>query len=158
MSETYLAVSVDRIAAMLKQVGAEFTPRLTRVLKHVDPAAPVPCWWLFPGVMQPGAYDDEDTDIVTYTVTARLIVGDVTTGYDGVLAEKLWTWIPTICAYFAARRELVYTADQEPPLGLVPDGVRVRVATPYGLFANSNFVGLDLEFSVPFVVETPQEY
>lgn len=48
----------------------------------------------------------EDFDRDTYTVTMRLVVGHLTSGYDGAMESSLYTWMPTIKTFFNEREWL----------------------------------------------------
>lgn len=153
----YLDVAVDRIAALLRTLGATLTPPVKRVVQTADEKITPPFWWIYPGVPDE-ATASSDYRRQTYAVNVRLVVGSVTTGYDRVLAERLWVILPTVITYLIQRRHLVAEAGQTPPRGLDSENVRVEQVTPFGAFNGTHDIGIELQITLPFTVTVDLVY
>ena len=155
MADIYLDTAVDRLVEMYKLVLATMTPTVHQVVKYIDPGLTPPLLWLYPGPVS-------NTDInmqrqqQLYAINARLVLGTVTDGYDGVLASKLWTLIPTTLNYFMKRRNLVYQAGQTAPLFLEPSKTTIALAQPFGTFNASNQVGVEFQHTLLFLMTNDQ--
>jgi hypothetical protein len=147
----YLDDAVDRVLAMLLLVSATFTTQVKRVEKHAAPDIPPPCWWVYPGAMNP-TVESATHEKQVYDVMMRLILGKVGEGYDagGILHDELWVIIPTVQNYFRMRPALVYEAGQSVPKYLhVPD-TNIRLARGFGRFNNSDHVGIEFQLQLGF--------
>jgi len=156
VDNTYLSVSVDRVHAMLMAVSSTFTPAVNRVFKYIDPKSTPPFWWMYPGVVSPEALA-AFLDRQTFAINMRLVLGMGMQGYDGTLAQNLWTWMPTVLNYFDQRKALVYQEGQAIPRYLDVDNVRIRQISPFGTFTNLNHVGIECQLILPFLISLEPE-
>jgi hypothetical protein len=156
VDNTYLSVSVDRVAAMLLAVSSTFTPAVKRVFKYIDSKSTPPFWWMYPGVVGQEALAAW-LDRQTFAINMRLVLGMGTQGYDGTLVQNLWLWMPTVLNYFDQRKALVYQAGQTPPRNLDIDNVRIRQISPFGTFSNHNHVGIECQLVLPFTISLEPE-
>lgn len=148
----YFDEAVDRVVAMLLEVSALFDPPVKRIIKNLDPTIPdPPIWLLYPGGTQP-----EDLAVhlerQTFLLNMRLVTGLAGQGYKGEVASKLWLWLPTVLNYFRQRKALVYQAGQKPIRYLDVPNVRIRLATPYGVFTSQNHYGIEFQLALPFTL------
>lgn len=153
--QTYLETTIDgRIIPMLKEVSAVFTPPVQRVERYVKTNAVPPFWWVWPGGVS-RRKDAAQTRVFTHTVNMRLVLGYAgQTGYNGQYEGALWEWMPTVMAYFEARRSLVYLPGQQPPKAdgwlLDTENVDVLDMTPLGVFEDFAHIGVELPLVLPF--------
>ncbi len=152
VDNTYLDTAVDRLVEMYEIVLAPMKIPVKRIKKYIDTGLTAPCLWLSPGAIN---LDDIDYELdgQEYSVMARLSLGSITEGYDGVLAGQLWVVIPTVINYFNARRALIYQDGQEEVPYLIPNETRVSVASGFGQFTGSSNVGIAFQHRLAFAVD-----
>jgi hypothetical protein len=85
----------------------------------------------------------EDFDRDTYTVTMRLVVGHLTSGYDGAMETNLYTWMPTIKTYFNQREWLQSAGTYAAAMNSL---IRARITAMSGLrvFDNAGISALQV--------------
>ena len=140
---------MDRLEEGLQLLGADWQPSVTRVTRYIDTSLTPPYWWLYPGIIlnEPIGSQDERIPVV---ISARLVIGVMTEGYDGANERLLPQWILDTLIFFAQHRALNFSpADQSPPY-LDAGNVRVRQTTPVGPFSNTQFVGVEFQIVTPF--------
>lgn len=152
MANDYLQTAVGRLEGMWREALSTFTPPITRVTQYVDTGLTPPFVWLYPSTISlfPASLDIKTQ---AYVIVAQLVIGSVTEGYDGNVAARMWTWLPTLTNYFEARRRLVYQADQDDVAFLNPAGVRFAQVTPFGAFNNSAHIGIEFGHFLPFIIQ-----
>lgn len=93
-------------------------------------------------------WDSEDLDRDTYILILRLVVGHISSGYNGERETELDTWIPYLKTYINAREGLQSASYLTQPTGLI----RARVASIIGFssFPNSGLAATQVgaEFNV----------
>ena len=96
--------------------------------------------------------DGEDFDVLRVTILARLVLGHVTSGYQGENEERLADFIPYFLGYMADRNTLITNTDagtSPNPLQYLIEA-RVERGTGYAAFMNTGLpvVQAGTEFTI----------
>lgn len=133
---------MDRVAALEEEALFVMTPSVDANAVdrffHVQPTYPY-----FTNRLGQITVDDdgEDYDVYTVNVQMRLLIGQMTEGYDGEVENRLQLYIPQIITYFNERELLQSTTFTS----ALDDLVRARIVacTGFAVFQNSG-VGTQL--------------
>jgi hypothetical protein len=111
-----------------------------------------------------GRYSVEDIAIdlqtVTYTILMRLVLGNVTSGFEVETEQLVHQWLPTVLLYFGQRRRLKRTnADSGVPFldakgALITDGTADYNLQVSGI--GQSLFGIDFNIEVPMDLYTNQ--
>lgn len=147
---TYVADAIDRVEGMLKTLAADLPEGGARVYDYVETTAKPVFWWISPGNVTPLV---KGTGVSEYTwaIPLRYVIGSSTGGVVGAYQRSLWTAIPTTLELFAQYPALAYEAGQAVPTYLVPARTRIELATPFGDFDGSPFVGAEFTLTLTFI-------
>lgn len=91
-------------------------------------------------------------------ISATLIVGNATDGYEGTLERLLlWTYVPRVLSYFTNGRTLIYerqTPPQKAPTFLEAPGISISYSTGPTLRGSDNQILLGAQFliNVPMTI------
>lgn len=105
---------LQRIAALEVEALAEISVTADAVPRFIHSQESFPYFINRIGNV-PIASDSQDFDTVTIPVEMRLIVGNLTAGYDGEMETRLYTYIPQVKRYFH-ERELLTSATYTTPM------------------------------------------
>lgn len=96
----------------------------------------------------------------TFTIGMRLVIGSVTSGYDGqVQRAAMYDYLPKAIAYFEEHKSLVYEDGQRSPDGLSIRGVVVGQSTGFSVFgADTQLLGFELPLALPIFVTLDTRY
>lgn len=104
--------------------------------------------------------ESEQLEIVTYLITARLVVSATTEGINNEAELSLQTLLPVILSYFGQRRQLKRTSADTLVSGLDPRGAQITGGQVRDDIQNSgigvNMFGLDIQVEVPMIISTDQ--
>lgn len=149
--EPSIALALDRIEQACQIIGADLTPRVTRVSRYIETAPDTPFWWVYPGGITPEPLASQQARF-PYAVNVRLIAGKYTEGYDGAAEMALWSWLPAVWIYFETHRSLRLDDNDAPIRYLDAGNVRIRQITPTSPAAGSTYISADFQIVVPFLI------
>lgn len=104
--------------------------------------------------------ESEQLEVVTYSITMRLVLAVVTEGVNNQAELSLQTQLPVILAYFGQRRQLKRTVADAAVTGLDPRGAQITGFQVRDDIQNSGIgalmFGLDFNIEVPMIIATDQ--
>lgn len=104
--------------------------------------------------------ESEQLEIITYSITARLVLATLTEGINNQAELSLQTWLPVILTYFGQRRQLKRTSADTLVSGLDPRGAQITGGQVRDDIQNSgigvNMFGIDFNIEVPMTISTDQ--
>ena len=154
MATIDLNETLDRIVLIEKQALASLATPVTadavpRFL-HVQEETP---YWTNRMTAFTSVGDSEDFDNDTYLLTARLIIGHITEGYDGESETRLYTYIPQFKTYLHERWGLQTDQTSGPDLSAAQRYlIRARITggVAFAIFESSgiNTLQVGAEFNI----------
>ncbi len=106
--------------------------------------------------------DSQEFYVYTYRIQMRFIRGFVTEGELGGIETRLYTDIPNISTYFAARIRLQNNTDSTPLFDIAPKGAYITemFALPSLLSdgIGQSVIGAEFIIEIPLEVQTQQAY
>lgn len=102
--------------------------------------------------------ESESIQIITYTITMRLILAVVTEGFEQEAERLIHAWLPVVLRYFGQRRQLKRTSADAPLAYLHPRGALITGgAADYDLQTSgigATMFGIDFTLEVPMFQDT----
>lgn len=153
--DDYLDDAAGRLVIGWKAYLATLDSPIKQVINYVDAGLTPPYVWIFPGLFTPSHWAAQ-MQRQTTLVMARIVLGNSTSGIDGVLMRALWRILPTASNYFLARQGLCFTDGDTPVRYLDVEKVGFEQVSAFGAFAGFDQVGVDYAHALSFTVENEQ--